>query len=552
MRLVSRLCLLAIWLISSGGLLAQDDYYDHPISQKQLIFSDDFDDNRNGWEIASDDQANQGISKGIYTMWTKSGAMASSYLPFEIDENRDFEIEFRMRIANSKNEGEISRFHWGKSNTKYIFLALSMTREGKIKIARYRGSKNGSWEDYYGWVVSRPMKKTDFNVFTIRKVGSYYYFFVNQTFEHKMYYEGFYGPSMGFHAGKYSTVEVDFLRAYYLDGLGPTSKVNDPPSLVITSPVPDRGFKSVQSKTVRVEGFTSDSDGIYEVKVNNVDANLTSDGSFYSDVLLKLGSNPIKIVATDIKGLSSTATITVSREAMAANSNNTLTSTQKRMALIIGNSQYSNGGSLKNPVNDARSMETALRTLGFEVIKVENASQGSMKRAIDEFGRKLSGYDVGLFFYAGHGVQVKGSNYLIPSDASISTENDVEYNCVRADRVLAKMEDAGSKTNIVVLDACRNNPFERSWNRSANGNGLAFMNAPSGSLVAYATAPGSVASDGSGANGLYTEALLQHIRTPNLTIEEVFKRVRATVSERSGGDQTPWESTSLTGNFYFK
>ena len=225
---------------------------------------------------------------------------------------------------------------------------------------------------------------------------------------------------------------------------------------------------------------------------------------------------------------------------------------KKRMALVIGNADYVSGGSLDNPANDARSMESALKNLGFEVVKYENADQRNMRRAIDLFGAKLKGYDTALFFYAGHGVQVKGSNYLIPVNANLKSENDVEYDCVDAGRVLAKMEDAGTRTNIVILDACRDNPFERSWRRGARGAGLAFMNAPSGSLIAYATSPGKTASDGTGSNGLYTSSLLEHIFTPNIKIEEVFKRVRSSVMRKTGKEQTPWESTSLTGDFYFK
>jgi uncharacterized caspase-like protein len=158
---------------------------------------------------------------------------------------------------------------------------------------------------------------------------------------------------------------------------------------------------------------------------------------------------------------------------------------------------------------------------------------------------------VGLFFYAGHGIQVNGNNYLIPVDARLQDENDVEYDCVRAGRILGKMESAGTRTNIVILDACRDNPFERSWNRGAQGKGLAFMNAPSGSLIAYATSPGTTAADGTGGNGVYTSALLEHIQTPGITIEEVFKRVRTSVRQQSQSKQIPWESTSLEGNFYF-
>lgn len=230
---------------------------------------------------------------------------------------------------------------------------------------------------------------------------------------------------------------------------------------------------------------------------------------------------------------------------------NTAIYDEKRLALVIGNSNYNYGGNLKNSLNDVRAMKKTLEDLGFTVIEYENSSQKTMKRAIDEFGRRLKYYNVGLFYYAGHGVQVKGNNYLVPVDAKLENENDAEYDTVRADRVLSKMESASSKTNIVILDACRDNPFERSWRRGAKGNGLAFMNAPSGSIIAYATSPGNTASDGTGSNGLYTSAILQHIKTPNITIEQMFKRVRSTIMDWSANQQVPWESTSLRGDFYF-
>lgn len=223
---------------------------------------------------------------------------------------------------------------------------------------------------------------------------------------------------------------------------------------------------------------------------------------------------------------------------------------EKRLALVIGNSAYKYGGVLRNPVNDAYAMKLALSDIGFEVSEYYNLDQGDMKKAIDEFGTKLRSFDVGLFFYAGHGIQANGYNYLIPVDANLISERHVEYDCVQADRVLANMDASDAKVKVVILDACRNNPFERSWTRSASGKGLAFMNAPKGTLIAYATAPGSTASDGEGMNGLYTEALLKNIKTENITVLQVFQNVRNLVSQSTGNRQVPWESTSLTGDFY--
>jgi len=227
-----------------------------------------------------------------------------------------------------------------------------------------------------------------------------------------------------------------------------------------------------------------------------------------------------------------------------------LFSQEKRLALVVGNGIYNSGGTLRNPENDARSMKNALIQSGFEVLEYYNLDNRELKNAIDDFGTKMKNYDVGLFFYAGHGIQAKGENYLIPIDAKLSSEQQVEYDCVRADRVLALMDASGSKVNIIILDACRNNPFERSWTRSTNGRGLAFMDAPSGTLIAYATAPGRTASDGSGKNGLYTEAILESMYIPEINILQLFQNVRSLVSKRSKNEQIPWESTSLIGDFY--
>jgi hypothetical protein len=224
---------------------------------------------------------------------------------------------------------------------------------------------------------------------------------------------------------------------------------------------------------------------------------------------------------------------------------------EKRMALLIGNADYT-FGSLSNPVNDVRAMEEILSKVGFEVMKYENLTQKDLKKAIDNFGTRLSGYDVGLFYYAGHGIQANGFNYLIPVDAKLTSYEDIDYDCVQADRILGKMEYAATKVNIIILDACRNNPFERQWTRSTSGKGLAFMDAPSGSMIAYATSPGRTAADGSGKNGLYTSMLLKYIQQKGLQIEEVFKNVRREVESQSGGSQIPWESTSLKGQFYFR
>lgn len=221
----------------------------------------------------------------------------------------------------------------------------------------------------------------------------------------------------------------------------------------------------------------------------------------------------------------------------------------QRVALVIGNGAYAEGA-LKNPINDARAMAATLRELDFEVSVLENGDRAAMQRAVVEFGRKLREDTVGLFYFAGHGMQVRGSNYLIPVNSSIDSEEEVEVEAVDVNYVMSRMALAKSRFNIVILDACRNNPFQRSF-RSAN-NGLAAISAPTGTLIAYATAPGSVASDGEAANGIYTSELVSAIRRPGLSMEEAFKQARSRVIQRSQGKQTPWESSSVVGEFSFR
>ena len=221
----------------------------------------------------------------------------------------------------------------------------------------------------------------------------------------------------------------------------------------------------------------------------------------------------------------------------------------RRIALVIGNSDYKIGGKLANPVNDAADMSETLKKLNFEVIHRENAKAREMMDAVAEFGRKLRKGETGLFYFAGHAVQINSRNYLMPVDAEIRKESDVEFEAVDADRILAEMYDAGDNINIVILDACRDNPFARSF-RSVS-RGLATMNAQKDTIIAYSTAPGQVAGDGKRRNGLYTGYLLRYITEPCLSIEQVFRKVRSALALETRDQQIPWESVSLTKEFYF-
>ncbi len=225
----------------------------------------------------------------------------------------------------------------------------------------------------------------------------------------------------------------------------------------------------------------------------------------------------------------------------------------QRVALVIGNSDYKRVSPLANPANDAALMAETLRGMGFEVIEAKNADRRGMARAIRDFGKRLrwAGLEaVGLFYYAGHGVQAAGTNYLIPLGAPVADEADLEIEAVSAAWVLGQMESAGNALNIVILDACRNNPFKGAFRASTRG--LARMDAPRGSILAYAAAPGQVAADGAGANSPYTETLAKVMRRPGLGLLEMFNAVGVEVAALTRGKQQPWVSSSpLPGGFSF-
>lgn len=249
------------------------------------------------------------------------------------------------------------------------------------------------------------------------------------------------------------------------------------------------------------------------------------------------------------------AKVTKDREAQVAASPDTRppapsvpTARDRRIALVVGNAAYL-ASPLANPVNDASDVAAALRTMGFEVILRTNVTRAQMRAAVRDFGESLRRHDVGLFYFAGHGIESKGRNFLIPVEAKMASEFELEDEAVDANSVLRAMEDAGNPTNIMILDACRDNPFARSW-RSAS-RGLVQMNAPAGSFIAFATAPGSVAADGAGRNGTFTKHLLSSLRQPDLDIDRVFTRVTAAVTQETGKKQVPWKSSSLTGAFSF-
>jgi hypothetical protein len=225
--------------------------------------------------------------------------------------------------------------------------------------------------------------------------------------------------------------------------------------------------------------------------------------------------------------------------------------TGKRVALVVGNKNYK-VRPLQNPLNDADDISRSLRTSGFEVIDLRDATLPQMRTAVRQFGDKLLTHDVGLVYYSGHGVEVKGRNYFIPVNADIQREDEIADQGLDVSLILEKMSTAGKGVNILIVDACRDDPFGRSFRSTSRG--LAQMDAPRGTIIAYATSPGKVASDGDARerNSPYTKHLIRAMQSPNKPIEQVFKEVRRAVQDETKNQQTPWENTSLSGDFFFK
>ncbi len=221
---------------------------------------------------------------------------------------------------------------------------------------------------------------------------------------------------------------------------------------------------------------------------------------------------------------------------------------ENKVALVIGNSSYTNFSVLKNTINDAEDMRDVLKAKGFDVLFLKDGDLRSMEKILRKFSYKLKKGGVGLFYYAGHGLEIEGNNYLIPTKAEIPEQDEVKYESLAVNLVIDKMKNSHNRLNIIVLDACRSNPFGRD-----GGGGLAQINSARGMYIAFATAPGKVASDGgNGKNGLFTKHLIYNISQPNFTLNEVFKQTRASVDKESNSQQLPWTSSSIIGDFYFQ
>ena len=332
-------------------------------------------------------------------------------------------------------------------------------------------------------------------------------------------------------------------------GGGSQAPISEPRFQPLTLPAPldvrltngNLNLQGLVDLTGRISGIPKVSD----IRVNGTRLEVAPDsrGSFFITRALKEGVNEFELLVTDEFGRNYSSKTSVYR------SPNSLVNalTEKRVALVIGNSAYKDQP-LSNPVNDADDFSRLISTMGFSVKNLRNANIASMRLALREFGDDLKNSDTGLVFFAGHGVEVKGRNYLIPVGHEIKREDEIPDQSLDVGAILEKIETS-KKSAIVILDACRNNPFGSSFR--STGSGLTRMDSPAGTLIAFSTSPGKIAADGGGRNSPYTKHLLKAMLSPNMPIEQVLKEVRREVSVETKGLQIPWENTSLLADFVF-
>jgi hypothetical protein len=329
---------------------------------------------------------------------------------------------------------------------------------------------------------------------------------------------------------------------------------NNPAEIKITKPALNRniGDHVVTENKINLEGSIEGTGTVSRVIVNGQPAKASIGSQFSHDVELVPGKNRIKIEVENTDRSITEKDIYLTYEPKSGGTGTAPVHKfqGRRLALVIGNANYASAAKLSNTANDAKAMEAVLKEMNFEVITVLDGTYESMKTAIYTFGDRIQDVDVSIFYYAGHGLEVDGTNYLVPTDANITSALDVKLKTIPLTGVIRTMEFANDEgLNMIILDACRNNPFPTG--KRSGGSGLARVQAPSGTLIAYATDPGSTASDGDKTNGLYTGELVKQMRISQ-RIEDIFMNTRNQVEHLSNGAQRPWEEARLKGVFFLK
>ncbi|MGC1390748.1 MAG: caspase family protein [Bacteroidales bacterium] len=542
--------------VSTIVSVSQLNYNDYPENLKKNVINENFKNNDNKWALdnSSDNSADYKIKNGSFQIKVpdKNNIGLQCIPVSDLNQNKNWEIETRVKYSGGsvfKAFALIWGYKDGNSQGYFFFIDA----RGLFKIQK-KDTPGSNFINYKDWAPARYVNKSDWNKLTVRKVDDKCYFFINEHLISSVPFESFYGDEVGFYCGGGLTLQAEYLKVSYIEAQNNLAD-NTPPEITIYEPSFSRGVEIIETnKEISVKGKASSGKGINEVTINGIEANVNGNGDFQQDVKLAAGENTITVIATDINNHTGSLSFNVNRQSEAANNavainDNPVMTKEKRLALVIGNSNYGAGLTLKNSANDANLMSATLQNLGFEVIKRIDANKQSMEQAVRDFSKQLPDCNVALFYYAGHGLQVDGINYLIPTDAKLKDKSDCKFEAIQVNYVVEEFEKYPNNVNIVILDACRSNPF-RSWTRGGEG-GFKAINPTSGTIISFATSEGSTASDGSGKNGLFTEELVKQMTIPQ-PIESVFKKTRVQVQKRSNGAQSPQEWSQLTGDFYFK
>lgn len=534
--------LLIFGLVAVGN--SQNRYNDYGKLQKRDVFKEDFNAASTSCWLGTDQYRSAKLANGYYCMEARSAK--PSKFDLMMSEAPLANYEFELRLSTTSANG--SAFHQvtlGELATEYLVFAFNSQGDFRVAWKGDRLNKTLCKQNTSSIYASAS------NKLTIKKMDKSVYFFMNESLIYTTASDTLGAMQMGFELATSSQAKIDYIRLSSLDD----DAIDGPPMVVWEHPDKNPTVSKSASYGIRAVVYSSKELKEVSVYLNNelIEQKITQDLVFRSfkgytytiDRLidLKEGSNVISIVAKNASGTTKAADMDITY-------GNDPSITDKRLALIIGNSNYKNGPKLKNAANDARLMAQTLENLGFVVIKKINASKSEIEKAMKDFGSEMSGYDVGLFYFAGHGIQTDEGNFVLPTDAKLDTKDDLQDEAIGLESILNEFGHNKDKAGIVILDACRDNPFVFK-DQTKTYTGFRSPTTPSGTIVAFSTSEGTASSDGSGQNGLFTEELAKQIMLKQ-SIEEVFKETRKQVELRSSGSQTPQEWSKLVRDFYFR
>jgi len=433
-------------------------------AQEQILFEDDFTDNRNDWYQVDSEDCTIKVENGKYVFDHKrEEGYWLTWKNTQIDQHKDFRIETTVDKVDGANNYAYG-IVWGLKDVDN-FYQFAITGNGYYVHGKL---EDDTWHKIIDWAESPHINQENAtNTLSIQKVGNQVKFYVNDQYVNEAEFGEFFGDNIGFVVYKKMRIDFDQILIAQSSTEEAQPLIEETPSLPEeTPPLPEEPQPLVEMS-------------------------------------------------------------------------------EQKIALVIGNNDYKNAP-LHNPENDAKDMARILSILGFAVTKKTNLNQQEMEEVINEFIEQIQPGDVALFYFSGHGSQVRGENYLVPVGENIRSEGHILYKAVKVGDILSQMEESGNRTNIVILDVCRELKGVWLFNK-----GLAAVNAPAGTFIAYATAPGMIAPDGTEPNSVYTKHLLEAIQIQGITITQVFENVLRAVEEETSGQQIPWTSSSLQEDFSF-